>query len=90
MEVHLKKPHLIVLCQAFDGDSILSPDITHFYWRRRQTKLKPGDFAILFETGLMEWIDGLDFGQSSSEGVITPAGKELVEELGLCTYAYSK
>ena len=90
MELHLKKPHLIVLCQAFDGDSIISPDVTHFYWRERQSKLRPNDFEPLFEAGLMTWIDGMDFGRTSSEGVITQEGRELVEELGLCTYAYSR
>lgn len=90
MEIHLKKPHLIVLRQAFEGDSIISPDVTHFYWRERRNRLRPGDFTLLFEAGLMTWIDGMEFGQYSSEGVITQDGRDLVEELGLCTYAYSR
>ncbi len=90
MEIHLKKPHLIVLCQAYDGDSIISPDVTRFYWRGRQHRLKPNDFAILFDAGLMTWVDGIEYGQYSSEGVITQHGRDLVNELGLCTYAHSR
>lgn len=90
MDIHLKKPHLVVLRQAFSGDSIISPDITHFYWRETHVKLRPDEFAVLFENGLMSWVGGSEFGQESSEGVITCAGIELVEELGLCTYAYSR
>lgn len=90
MEIHLKKPHLTVLCNAFGGDSIVSPDINHFYWRHRQTKLNPEDFAILFESDLMSWADGMETGQLANEGFITKAGRNLVEELELCTYAYSR
>jgi len=90
MEVQLKKPQLIALCQAFDGDSIVSPSPTQFYWRYRRSKLRPSDFLLLFESGLMDWIGGMEYGSEYSEGVITQKGRDLVKELDLHTYAYSR
>lgn len=90
MQIHLKKHQIQVLCRAYTGDSIISTDATSYFWRKSQTKLTPGDFDVLFEFDLMNWIDGIESGQVSNEGVITVNGNQLVEELDLHSFACSK
>jgi len=39
---------------------------------------------------LFEWVSGLDAGCTDNEAVLTNKGRELITDLELATYAYSR
>lgn len=90
MDVILKKPHIVAMCNAHDGDSIVSPDTRTFFWKNRRTRVDIKEMVILFEQGILEWVSGMDCGSDGNEAIITHKGRELINELCLLTYAYSR
>ena len=90
MDVVLKKPQIIALCNAYDDDSIISPDTQTFFWKNKRTRVDMESIAVLFDYGLLEWVSGLDCGSDYNEAMITYKGREVIDELCLSTYAYSR